>query len=650
MNIIEGQLPEERTWRALLIVSPKEWMGKMWQLGLALARANNGQLITAVMCPSLHPSEVDLARVKYDEVAALAPQDVTVVPLIVTVLDSKWEQGLIDLVNEADVDLLLAHGDGEHWASLNRIPCAVAAVRGDRPQVEGEQAASGQLPLRHIVMPTSGGPNTAHALNFLLRVAPKVKITAVYISPSYLGENEEALGRSRLRQMLSFVNADNRIETKVVVADSITEGIVQATSDDCDLVVIGASLESSVDKVLFGDIPAAVVRQSKKPVVIVRQPPNRFGYWGGRIIWRVQNLLPRMNVAQRTEAYTRIRRGARPDVDFYMLISLATLIAALGLIVNSTAVVIGAMLVAPLMSPMVGMGMAIVLGDARFLRLTIGAVIKGALLAIGLGAVTGLLFMSFQQPLTTELAARTQPSLLDLAIALFSGLAAAYALSRSDAAGALPGVAIAAALVPPLATVGIAFSTGHYVESLGALLLFITNLVSISSATALMFLVLGFRPARAQKSRREVQVRSVRVALFSLFLVTVLLGIFTFQLAQEQAQEARIYAVVEQSVAEITGGRLDDLQIVSFEKNEADQLVLTIDLVVRSEPPLSFSLVQELQTVIGTTLQSEGILDQVALTMEVVRVTALDPLVPPTATPTPLPTGMPLPTGTSTPP
>jgi hypothetical protein len=128
----------------------------------------------------------------------------------------------------------------------------------------------------------------------------------------------------------------------------------------------------------------------------------------------------------------------------------------------------------------------------------------------------------------------------------------------------------------------------------------------------------------------------------------VLLGIFTFQLAQEQAQEARIYAVVEQSVAEITGGRLDDLQIVSFEKNEADQLVLTIDLVVRSEPPLSFSLVQELQTVIGTTLQSEGILDQVALTMEVVRVTALDPLVPPTATPTPLPTETPLPTMTPT--
>jgi uncharacterized hydrophobic protein (TIGR00271 family) len=187
-----------------------------------------------------------------------------------------------------------------------------------------------------------------------------------------------------------------------------------------------------------------------------------------------------MDMAKRAEAYTRIRRSARPDIDFYMLITLAAAIAALGLATNSTAVVIGAMLVAPLMSPMVGMGMAVVLGDARFLRLSSGAVFKGAVLAILVGMLVGLVMVLFKLPITAEILGRTQPSLLDLAIALFSGLAAAFALSRSDAAGALPGVAIAAALVPPLTAVGITFSAGLFLESFGAVLLFLSNLVAIS--------------------------------------------------------------------------------------------------------------------------------------------------------------------------
>src|SRR5690606_24636484 len=122
-------------------------------------------------------------------------------------------------------------------------------------------------------------------------------------------------------------------------------------------------------------------------------------------------------------------------------------------------------------------------------------------LAILVGMLTGLTALS--RPFSDEILARTQPNLYDLAIALFSGAAAAYALSFSQAAGALPGVAIAAALVPPLATVGITLVAGlaalisgqtadgwEYLEdSLGALLLFTTNLIAISTAASFVFFV-----------------------------------------------------------------------------------------------------------------------------------------------------------------
>lgn len=628
MQIIHGQLPEEKLWRALVVLPPVGRLGRAWQLALALARANDGQLIVGIYIPDLNPADQTAAQAQVEKIRSLEPDADDI--FILTLASANFERALAKFVADTAVDLLVAHMDGPMALNLNRVSCAIAAIRGDKEDVVGETAVINHDALSNIVIPTSGGPNTAHALTFLLPLTNKVKVTAVYVAPDYL-ENERALGRSRLRQLMQFVDANERIETKVVTANSITEGIVGLASGECDLVMIGASQESSIDKILFGDIPAAVVRESKKPVVIVRQPRSRLGSWWDNLAWRLRRYIPRMDLKERTDAYTRIRRSARPDLDFYMLISLATVIAALGLIINSPAVVIGAMLVAPLMSPIVGAGLAVVLGDSRFIRLSIGAVLRGMLLAIAVGAAAGLL--SINQPATSELLARTQPTLIDLAIALFSGLAGAYALCRSDAAGALPGVAIAAALVPPLATVGISLTAGRYGQAFGAMLLFSANFVSISTATALMFLLLGFRPTAAQKSRRTVQARSVRVAIISLAIVSALIVGFTYRLAQEQARIARINEVVEDKLDEVAGATLDEAPVAVFEGD-----LLTLDITARSTNPLPHRVVEELQTAIGATLKDEGILESVALTLTVIEVTELDPEVPPTLTPTPTPT------------
>lgn len=625
MQLIDGQLPEEKLWRALVILPPKEALGRAWQLALALARANGGQLIAGIYLPDMSPISQKTAREQAEYIRSIEPEatDITILQMS----SPNFDRALAQFVDEAAIDLLVAHLDGTIAFNLNRVSCAVAAIRGDHAEVIGETAVTLSDSLTHIIVPTAGGPNTAHALTFLLPLTDEVKVTAVYIAQEYL-QNQVALGQARLRQLMQFVDANDRIETKVVTAPNVIAGITDLAKNDCDMVMIGASQESSIDKILFGDIPAAVVRESKKPVVIVRQPRSRLGSWWDNSAWQLRKYLPRMELKDRVNAYTRIRRSARPDLDFYMLISLSTIIAALGLVVNSPAVVIGAMLVAPLMSPMVGTGLAVVLGDARFIRLSLGAVIRGVILAIGFGGLVGLLSMN--DPATSELLARTQPSLIDLAIALFSGLAGGYALARSDAAGALPGVAIAAALVPPLATVGISLTAGRYNHAFGAMLLFTANFVSISSATALMFLILGFRPAVNQKSRRAVQARSGRVALISLGVVTALILGFTYQLAQDQARLTRINEVVEEKLAEVAGAYLDEAPEAVFEGD-----LLTLDITARSTSPLPHRVVEDLQTAIGATLRDEGILEQVALTLTVIEVTELDPEVPPTLTPTP---------------
>lgn len=637
MNIIEGKLPENQAWRSLVLLKPDEQLGRTWQLSFLLAKANKGQLIAAIIIENIHESTVENARHAIENARAHCPDDVEIYPLIILTVD--YEKGLYELVHTTQADLLLIQLDGTVWHNINKVNCAVAAVRGDRVEIEGEEAALGLAPIKRVLIPTSAGPNTAHALNFLMPLTPEIELKVVYIIPEYLAQ-EAALGRQRLRQLLGFVDGGDRLSSEVITAVSVSEGIVNEASKGYDLVILGASRESSIDKILFGDIPGAVVRESKVPIVIVRQPKNRMGNLAGYAAWRIQQMMPRMNVQERADAFVRIRRSARPDIDFFVLIALSAMIAALGLIISSPAVVIGAMLVAPLMSPIVGTGLAAVLGDVRFLRLSLAAVFRGVLLAIGVGMLAGLLYLN--QPLTPELAARTQPSLIDLGIALFSGLAGAYAICRSDAAGALPGVAIAAALVPPLATVGITLIDGNFRAAFGASLLFITNFVAISSATALMFLILGFRPSASQKERRNMQVRSVRLAFASVGVVAVLLAGFTFLLARESSQNAIIADVIEEQLILIDEeAELNELPVIEISEEIIDgqsSRVLALDVVARSSNQFTHNEVVALQKGIGATLEERGWFDRLELSLTVIEVTKLDPLIPPTATLTPTPT------------
>lgn len=185
---------------------------------------------------------------------------------------------------------------------------------------------------------------------------------------------------------------------------------------------------------------------------------------------------------------------------FVMLMGFAAAIASLGVIVDSTAVVIGAMLVAPLLIPLMGMSLSLVLGWTDELRRAGAVVGIGALVAIGVGFLVSAIFgRGTDVAANTEIASRISPTLLDLGTAIAAGAAGAYALSRRDISDALPGVAVAIALVPPLAVVGVTAELGATSESLGALLLFGTNALAIVAMGALTFIATGTAAAEAAR-------------------------------------------------------------------------------------------------------------------------------------------------------
>ena len=179
---------------------------------------------------------------------------------------------------------------------------------------------------------------------------------------------------------------------------------------------------------------------------------------------------------------------------FWSLLVCSSIIAAIGVLTDSTATVIGAMVIAPLGTPIYGVAAALVAGVNCWpvaLRL-----FGGILVPIAIGALCDVLMLDlYPVDANPQILARTNPSLPDLAVALATGLAGALALARRDISPALPGVAIAISLVPPLGVVGITLANGRFELALGALLLFATNLLAIIGASLVVFASAGIRAA-----------------------------------------------------------------------------------------------------------------------------------------------------------
>lgn len=192
-----------------------------------------------------------------------------------------------------------------------------------------------------------------------------------------------------------------------------------------------------------------------------------------------------------------LRENAVLSQEFMVMLVLATLIASFGLFANSSPVIIGAMILAPLMSPIISIAMGVVRQDLKLLIPSIKTLATGTLGALFFGFLLTLIIPL--KNITPEIQARLSPNLLDLMVAIVSGVAAAYANAKEKIAKSLAGVAIAVALVPPLAVSGIGIGWGDFHVFSGAFLLYFTNLAGIILAAGISFLILGFAPFHRAK-------------------------------------------------------------------------------------------------------------------------------------------------------
>lgn len=232
-------------------------------------------------------------------------------------------------------------------------------------------------------------------------------------------------------------------------------------------------------------------------------------------------------------------------------------IAMIGLLQSSTAVVIGAMLLSPLMGPIMGLGFALAITDYNWLKQSSKSLFWGSMIAVGLCSL--LVFLSPITTITPEIAARTQPNLFDLFVALFSGMAGAYAMIRGRA-NAIVGVAIATALMPPLAVVGFGFATLNWTVFSGALLLYVTNLVTIALTAWGLAKLYGFVGSLSQ---RQSQFQNTMIVVVFLALAVPLgLSLRTI------AWEANAQRIVREEITEEFGGagRLAELDIAFSEE------------------------------------------------------------------------------------
>ena len=251
----------------------------------------------------------------------------------------------------------------------------------------------------------------------------------------------------------------------------------------------------------------------------------------------------KQQVDQNIKAYEQISEGSYMDTEFFVLLITSCIIGTIGLVQNSVAVVIGAMLMAPLMMPILGFSLSILWADRSLLLRSILTLLTGTVISI---VISGLL--SYYLPgvsITSEVRARTNPDLYDILVALSCGFVGAYAFVNSKISNSIPGVAIAVALMPPLCATGVSLGQIDIESAKGSLLLFLTNLIGIALAASLVFWKMRVQPLFSDQA--AINKRVVAKVVFSatlLGMISLPLTYFMQKTLQVKEKEEKIQTLV----------------------------------------------------------------------------------------------------------
>ena len=407
---------------------------------------------------------------------------------------------LVDEIRELSIRLLILPAretsksaeSQDDWVQhlLHEASCETMMMRGRYP-TDDEKPLS-------VLVATRGESDTDIVLERAQKIVTKFEgeLSLLFVRPD---DNRIALQVARMQ--LARLDQDTRIDlSQLPKTIALSDSLPSAIEEHCS--------KNKYDLILVGTRKLKTIRSmmrpwdADKPVSIGALRggvPFSSRFWSAIQIW-CRSRVPQLHREQRIKLIDRLQSNSLFDFDFIALTMLSTMIAALGLIQNSGAVVIGAMLVAPLMNPLASIGYSLALGHVNLIRNSMYTVMFGFATALAIGMIIGSLVQITSwiglvgQGVNcngSEIQGRVHPNLLDWFVAFVSGVAAAYAMGRPKLLSALPGVAIAAALVPPIATSGLLLSVGQFQLSIGALLLFFTNIVAIVLGTACAFWAVG---------------------------------------------------------------------------------------------------------------------------------------------------------------
>ncbi|NJN84335.1 MAG: DUF389 domain-containing protein [Caldilineaceae bacterium] len=495
-------LPTELAQTILVdIIGPRSAV-PLIRAGAALARPHSANLVVLSVVDAPHQSPENLRRFQASEQLAVVNEwiqradlepGLVVQPFVRTAANN--EAGLLDTLQEMRVDLLLvAWEEARREQALDQIwqrvldpePTPAQTLEGETSPPEDSNRDDTRLPeaverilrtamcdvmiLRGEIPATARkiamvGPARGLASQLLAELGSTLaggalaggsdpELTYFYVPEA--GEMAEIDGPSAQERTAP-------LQMKPLADHDLEKEILRAARR-ADMLLISNLQQEMLDRHTVAELPLRIASKNRHATLIVR-PYDGLLRFRLRALWHgLTDLFPSLTTIERADVAASMRRAAFPTIDFFVLISLSAMIATFGLLQNSAAVIIGAMLVAPLMSPIVSTAMGVVEGDAHLIRVAIEATVKGIAVAIGIGVVMSLLAPTLPG---SEILNRTQPNLLDLAVALASGAAGGYALARKEVSASLPGVSIAVALVPPLCVVGFGianinvFTSGH---------------------------------------------------------------------------------------------------------------------------------------------------------------------------------------------
>lgn len=311
--------------------------------------------------------------------------------------------------------------------------------------------------------------------------------------------------------------------------------------------------------------------------------PSIEALWRWLRLWRREHLL-----VDRAAVVEHVCEGGALGPRYVFMIVMSCGIATLGLLQGSAAVIIGAMLISPLMGPIVSMGMSLATFDFRSLRTALKALAVGV--AVSLATAAAIVAVSPLRDPTSEILARTEPTLFDLLVAVFSGLAGAYAtITRKGET--IVGVAIATALMPPLAVVGFGLAVGSGTIAGGAAFLFMTNLLAIALSVTIMARWYGFG---ATDSPKQTAWQAVLI-VGSFLLLSIPLGLALRDIAARGVVDRTVRTTLDDAAREV-GGRITTLRV------DRDGRTLLIDAVLMApayKPQLADELERSLESATG---------------------------------------------------